>query len=109
MFEKLTVVSIGCPIISHQNLSSRSPGQGRDPRSSPAYHPPGSQSPDVIDIDLEEMEPPTDEVVEDGGEEDVSRDLEDPEQVVVNMAEDHHDDQEEVEVAQPEEGVSSEI
>jgi len=90
-------------------LFVRSPGQGRDPRSSPAYHPPGSQSPDVIDIDLEEMEPPTDEVVEDGGEEDVSRDLEDPEQVVVNMAEDHHDDQEEVEVAQPEEGVSSEI
>ena len=55
------------------------------------------------------MEPPTDEVVEDGGEEDVSRDLENPEQVVVNMSEDHHGDQEEVEVAQPEEGVSPEI
>ena len=107
----MTVVSNKCPTIFHQNPSSRSPGQGRDPRSSPAYHPPGSQSPDVIDIDLEEMEPPTDEVVEDGGEEDVSRDLENPEQVVVNMVEDHHgeDDQEEVEVAQPEEGVSPEI
>ena len=105
----MTVVAIGYPTIFHQNPSSRSPGQGRDPRSSPAYHPPGSQSPDVIDIDLEEMEPPSDEVVEDGGEEDVSRDLEDPEQVVVNMAEDHHGDQEEVEVAQPEEGVFPEI
>ena len=55
------------------------------------------------------MEPPCDEVVEEGREEGVGRDLEDQEQVVVNMAEDHHDDQEEVEVAQPEEGVSPEI
>ena len=92
-----------------KNLTSRSPGQGRDLRSSPAYRPPGSQSPDVIDIDLEEMEPPCDEVMEERREEDVGRDLEDQEQVVVNMAEDHHDDQEEVEVAQPEEGVSPEI
>ena len=105
----MTVVSNKCPTIFHQNPSSRSPGQGRDPRSSPAYRPPGSQSPDVIDIDLEEMEPPCDEVVEEGGEEDVGRDLEESEQVVVNMAEDHHGDQEEVEVAQPEEGVSPEI
>ena len=39
----------------------RSPGRSGEPGSSPAYHPPGSQSPDVIDIDLEEMEPPNEE------------------------------------------------
>jgi len=42
-------------------LFVRSPGRSGEPGSSPAYHPPGSQSPDVIDIDLEEMEPPHEE------------------------------------------------
>ena len=42
-------------------MTSRSPGRSGEPGSSPAYHPPGSKSPDVIDIDLEEMEPPNEE------------------------------------------------
>jgi len=54
-------------------LFVRSPGRGGEQGSSPPYRPPGSQSPDVIDIDLEEMEPPNEEEADQDGEEEVGR------------------------------------
>ena len=55
------------------NATIRSPGRGGEQGSSPPYRPPGSQSPDVIDIDLEEMEPPNEEEADQDGEEEVGR------------------------------------
>jgi len=54
-------------------LFVRSPDRGGEQGSSPAYHPPGSQSPDVIDIDLEEMEPPNEEGADQDGAEAAGR------------------------------------
>lgn len=100
------------------NTTSRSPGRGGEQGSSPAYRPPGSQSPDVIDIDLEEMEPPNgEEADQEDGEERVGRVLlSDQLREVMegNNVEgedvDRQQDEEEVEDGQLEaEGVSPEI
>ena len=99
------------------NTTSRSPGRGGEQGSSPAYRPPGSQSPDVIDIDLEEMEPPNEEEADQDGEERVGRVLlSDQLREVMegNNVEgedvDRQQDEEEVEDGQLEaEGVSPEI